>query len=190
MSISPLLISRRSTPRSTGLAVLATAAALGVSALAAACAPGDVADGTSEIRLPNWSEQTTLREGWLERRHDMLLPMMRQYDIDMWIVVNEEFHDDPMTEYIAPSRPYTGNRDIFVFVDTGEGLRRVAITGYSEVNLKRFFERLVCCPELCIAQSRAHAHQDDRLFVITQVDADLLESTRRDKGRDGVADRA
>ena len=140
MSISPLLISRRSTPRSTGLAVLATAAALGVSALAAACAPGDVADGTSEIRLPNSSEQTTLREGWLERRHDMLLPMMRQYDIDMWIVVNEEFHDDPMTEYIAPSRPYTGNRDIFVFVDTGEGLRRVAITGYSEVNLKRFFE--------------------------------------------------
>jgi len=54
--------------------------------------------------------------------------------------VNEEFHDDPLTEYIAPPRPYTGNRDIFVFVDTGEELRSVAITGYSEVNLKRFFE--------------------------------------------------
>ncbi len=112
-------------------------------ALTAACAPADApraADAAFEFDLPNWSEQVTLREGWLERRHEMLLPMMRQYDIDMWITVNEEFHDDPLTEYIAPPRPYTGNRDIFVFVDTGEELRSVAITGYSEVNLKRFFE--------------------------------------------------
>ncbi|HIN52617.1 MAG TPA: hypothetical protein EYM78_18230, partial [Gemmatimonadetes bacterium] len=112
-------------------------------ALTAACAPADApraADAAFEFDLPNWSEQVTLREGWLERLHEMLLPMMRQYDIDMWITVNEEFHDDPLTEYIAPPRPYTGNRDIFVFVDTGEELRSVAITGYSEVNLKRFFE--------------------------------------------------
>ncbi len=116
--------------------------ALGFASLATACAPGDAADGDAsyEFDLPNWSEQVTLREGWLERRHEMLLPMMRQYDVDMWIVVNEEFHDDPLTEYIAPPRPYTGNRDMFVFVDTGEGLRSVAITGFSEVNLKRFFE--------------------------------------------------
>ncbi len=94
----------------------------------------------AEVHLPSWSEQVALRARWLERRHEMLLPMMRQYDIDMWIVVNEEFHDDPLTEYIAPARPYTGNRDTFVFVDTGSRLRRVAITGYSEVNLKHYFE--------------------------------------------------
>ena len=113
---------------------------LGCAPLVIGCNETGSADAFSEIRLPTWSEQTTLREAWLERRHEMLLPMMRQYDVDMWIVVNEEFHDDPLTEYIAPSRPYTGNRDVFVFVDTGERLRRVAITGYSEVNLKRFFE--------------------------------------------------
>jgi hypothetical protein len=56
-------------------------------------------------------------------------------------VVNEEFHDDPLTAYVAPPRPYAGNRDFFVFVDTGaDGLKRIAITGYSEDNLKRFFE--------------------------------------------------
>lgn len=71
----------------------------------------------------------------------MLLDMMRRHDVQMWIVVNEEFHDDPLTPFIAPPRPYTGNRDFFIFVDTGgPALRRVAVTGYSEDNLKRFFE--------------------------------------------------
>ena len=81
--------------------------ALGV-VLGSACAPADgpsPADAAFDFDLPNWSEQVTLRGAWLERRHEMLLPMMRQYDIDMWIVVNEEFHDDPLTEYIAPPRP-------------------------------------------------------------------------------------
>lgn len=94
-----------------------------------------------EPKLLNWSEQIAMREQWLEKRHQMILPMMRSQGIDMWIVVNEEFHDDPLTQYIAPPRPYAGNRDVFVFVDTGaKGLRKLALTGYSEENLKRFFE--------------------------------------------------
>ncbi|MGQ0646878.1 MAG: M24 family metallopeptidase [Gemmatimonadaceae bacterium] len=91
--------------------------------------------------LPTWSEQIAIREIWLGKRHEMLLDMMRRHDVQMWIVVNEEFHDDPLTQYIAPPRPYTGNRDFFIFVDTGgPGLKKVAVTGYSEDNLKRFFE--------------------------------------------------
>jgi Xaa-Pro aminopeptidase len=82
-----------------------------------------------------------LRDVWLAKRHEMLLPMMRRHGVDMWIVVNEEFHDDPLTEYVAPARPYTGRRDIFVFVDAGDaGLRKVAATGYWEENVARFFE--------------------------------------------------
>jgi Xaa-Pro aminopeptidase len=82
-----------------------------------------------------------VRDEWLRKRHDMLLPMMRRHGIDMWIVVNEEFHDDPLTEYVAPARPYTGRRDIFVFVDAGaDGLRKVAATGYWEETVARFFE--------------------------------------------------
>ncbi len=88
-----------------------------------------------------WSQQLTVREQWLVKRHEMILPMMRAHGIDMWIVVNEEFHDDPLTQYIAPPRPYAGGRDYFVFVDTGDkGLRKIAITGFSEENLKKFFE--------------------------------------------------
>src|ERR1044071_8818383 len=94
----------------------------------------------SQTALPTWSEQIAIREGWLVKRHQMLLPMMRKHGVDMWIIVNEEFHDDPLTQLIPPPRPYTGNRDIFVFVDAGSRLRAVALTGYAEENLKRFFE--------------------------------------------------
>jgi Xaa-Pro dipeptidase len=92
-------------------------------------------------RLLPWSQQIAVREGWLEKRRALLLDMMRRHNVNMWIVVNEEFHDDPLTEYVAPPRPYTGNRDIFVFVDNGEkGLKCIAITGYSQESVSRFFE--------------------------------------------------
>jgi Xaa-Pro dipeptidase len=108
-----------------------------------ACAPAGTENETipAEFGLLDWSDQMAVRDGWLATRHDMLLPMMRRHGIDMWIVVNEEFHDDPLTEYIAPARPYTGRRDVFVFLDAGdEGLRKVAATGYWEETVARFFE--------------------------------------------------
>ncbi len=94
-----------------------------------------------EPKLLPWSQQIAVREQWLEKRHQLILPMMRRHGIGMWIVVNEEFHDDPLTQYIAPPRPYAGNRDIFVFIDAGDkGLRKVAITGFAEESLRKFFE--------------------------------------------------
>lgn len=91
--------------------------------------------------LLSWSKQIEVREAWLHKRHQMLLEILRRHEIDMWMVVNEEFHDDPVTQYIAPPRPYTGRRDIFVFIDAGDqGLRKIAITGYSEEALQRYFE--------------------------------------------------
>ena len=89
-------------------------------------------------------EQQTVREGWLKKRLDtMLLPMMRQQKIDMWIVVNEEFHADPVTAYIAPPLPYVGRRDFFIFADRGgDRLDRLAVVRYPEEHLKYFFEIL------------------------------------------------
>ncbi len=96
---------------------------------------------SSEPELLPWSKQIEVREGWLPKRHQMLLDMMRRRGIEMWLVVNEEFHDDPIVPTIAPPRVYTGNRDIFVFIDTGgTSLRKVAITGYAEETVQRFFE--------------------------------------------------
>lgn len=92
-------------------------------------------------RLLSATEQMSVRDDWLAQRHELLLPMMRQREIDWWIVVSEEFHPDPLVSHVAPARPYAGNRDLFLFIDTGnEGLRRVAITGYASESVRRFFE--------------------------------------------------
>jgi Xaa-Pro aminopeptidase len=95
-------------------------------------------------KLLSVREQQALRESWLKKRLDtMLLPMMRQQKIDMWIVVNEEFHSDPVTAYIAPPLPYDGRRDFFIFADRGgDKLDRIALVRYSEEHLKYFFEVL------------------------------------------------
>jgi Xaa-Pro aminopeptidase len=87
------------------------------------------------------TRQLALREQWLAARHALLLDMMRRHEVSMWIVVNEEFHDDPLTAWVAPPRPYAGGRDFFVFVDAGgEGLKRIAVTGYWEETVARVFE--------------------------------------------------
>lgn len=93
-------------------------------------------------KLLSVKEQQTVREAWLQKRLDtLLLPMMRQQKIDMWIVVNEEFHPDPVTAHIAPPLPYQGRRDFFIFSDRGgDKLDRIALVRYAEEHLKRFFE--------------------------------------------------
>ncbi|HEX7331209.1 MAG TPA: M24 family metallopeptidase [Pyrinomonadaceae bacterium] len=95
-------------------------------------------------KLLSVREQQAVREAWLRKRLDtMLLPIMRQQKIDMWIVTNEEFHADPVTEYIAPPLPYVGRRDFFIFADRGgDKLDCLALVRYPEEALKRFFEVL------------------------------------------------
>ncbi len=95
-------------------------------------------------KLLSVREQQTVRESWLKKRLDtMLLPLMRQQKIDMWIVTNEEFHADTVTEYIAPPIPYDGRRDFFIFADRGgDKLDRIALVRYAEEHLKYFFEVL------------------------------------------------
>lgn len=116
------------------------ALALSLPVLSYAAAPPAKVPAYPAITLPTWSQQIAIRESWLVKRHTMILDMMRRHNVDMWVIVNEEFHNDPLTEYIAPPRPYTGNRDIFIFIDTGTELRKIAVTGYAEESVKKFFE--------------------------------------------------
>jgi Xaa-Pro dipeptidase len=111
-------------------------------ALFAATPSGPVAAETPlPFGLLGWDEQLEVREGWLEVRHEMVLPLLRRHGLGAWIVVNEEFHEDPLAAYVAPPRPYVGNRDVFAFFDAGaEGLKKLAVTGYAEESVERFFE--------------------------------------------------
>ena len=91
-------------------------------------------------KLLSQRAQMDVREGWLKKRFDtLLLPMMRRNRIDIWIVVNEEFHSDPVTEHIVPPIPIVGRRDFFVFIDRGGKLERYAVVRYLEERLKNHY---------------------------------------------------
>ena len=69
--------------------------------------------------------------------------MMKRHGIEMWIVVNEEFHNDPATPHITPMIPIVGRRDVFVFIDQGERIERVALVRYAEERLKNHYRMLL-----------------------------------------------
>ena len=91
-------------------------------------------------KLLSVREQMDVREAWLKKRFDtLLLPMMKRHGIDVWIVVNEEFHSDPVTEHIVPPIPIVGRRDLFIFIDRGGKLERYAVVRYLEERLKNHY---------------------------------------------------
>jgi Xaa-Pro dipeptidase len=94
-------------------------------------------------RLLTVREQYDLRLQWLAERHARLLPMMRAHGLGMWIVVNEEFHDDPLMWLVAPPLTYVSRRDVLVFIDGGPaGLLRYSNYWRPTADYARFFTPL------------------------------------------------
>jgi Xaa-Pro dipeptidase len=138
-------------------------AILSLACLSAGCAAGPPSSGTAPAsfekrpdgtvvffdgrtvppnpRLLGIREQYELRAKWIGEKHAALLDMMRKHGISMWIIVNEEFHDDPVTAYVAPPLNYVGRRDIHAFVDAGDqGLRKFSNLRRPDIQHQRLFE--------------------------------------------------
>lgn len=95
-------------------------------------------------KLLSQRAQADVREQWLKKRlGSLLLPMMKRHGIEMWIVVNEEFHSDPVTPHITPMIPIVGRRDLFIFIDQGERIERVALVRYDEERIKYHYRMLM-----------------------------------------------
>jgi Xaa-Pro dipeptidase len=91
-------------------------------------------------KLLTQREQMDIREKWLRKRlGSVLLPMMKRHGVEMWIVVNEEFNSDPVTPHITPPIPIVGRRDIFLFIDRGERIERIAMVRYDEERLRNHY---------------------------------------------------
>lgn len=91
-------------------------------------------------KLLDQRQQMDVREQWLMKRlGSLLLPMMKRHGIEMWLVVNEEFNSDPVTEHIVPPIPIVGRRDVFVFVDQGQRIERIAMLRYDEERLRNHY---------------------------------------------------
>ena len=87
--------------------------------------------------------QYDLRLDWLEQKHALLLGQMREHNIEMWIVVSEEFHADAVTQYVAPPLHYTRRRDVMVFLDAEEdGLASYSDYWRPTEDYRRFFQPL------------------------------------------------
>ena len=116
-------------------------AAMATAALLASCTPAGAPPGTDDDRprvssepvelfdgrvIPGMPEllgmraQYELRLEWLAEKRALLLDQMRTHGIEMWIVVSEEFHQDPALYYVAPPLQYARRRDVMVFVDGGD----------------------------------------------------------------------
>jgi Xaa-Pro aminopeptidase len=71
-----------------------------------------------------WERMNQIRQ----EKFDLVLPeVMRENNVDMWITVNREGFDDPLTEDFG--KGYVGSYGYYVFTDRGEGRIERAILG-------------------------------------------------------------
>ena len=71
-----------------------------------------------------WERMNQIRQD----KFDLVLPeVMRENGVDMWITVNREGFDDPLTEDFG--KGYTGSYGYYIFTDRGDGRIERAILG-------------------------------------------------------------
>ncbi len=79
-------------------------------------------------------EQAAVYDGWLSARLNKLLPeLMRREKIDMWLVICEEYNEDPVYLSLVPFASLSARRlSVLVFYDRGgdKGIERFAVSRY------------------------------------------------------------
>jgi hypothetical protein len=78
-----------------------------------------------DLGVPGERERYRLRRDiTVKKVNTLLLPAMRAQDIDMWIVLDREYHPDPLSVDIGGEY---GVRNAAIFFDTGERLEKIYI---------------------------------------------------------------
>ena len=79
-------------------------------------------------------ERAEVRDAWLERRLDTVVPMlMQRTGVDMWVLVAREYNEDPVVRTMLPATWLNARRrTILVFHDRGgeQGVERLAVARY------------------------------------------------------------
>jgi hypothetical protein len=111
------------------LYTIATIAALAVPA----------GSGAQERPFGTLREQAATQQEWLRIRLERVLPrLMREHDVQMWIMPNREYNEDPVFfSMVSPTTLAARRRTIYVFHDRGAdaGVERIAIGGTSQGGL-------------------------------------------------------
>jgi Xaa-Pro aminopeptidase len=84
-------------------------------------------------------EQADVRQEWLRLRLERVLPrLMREHEVQMWIIPVREYNEDPVFHSIvSPTTHAARRRTIYIFHDHGgeRGVERIAIGGTSQGGL-------------------------------------------------------
>jgi Xaa-Pro aminopeptidase len=89
--------------------------------------------------LPDLRTQASIEQEWLKMRLERILPMlMRENNVEMWIIPMREYNEDPVfSSLVSPTAFSARRRTIFVFFDRGpeKGVERLAVGGGSQGGL-------------------------------------------------------
>jgi Xaa-Pro aminopeptidase len=92
------------------------------------------ASGHDTPAVLSLKEQASLYDGWLKERLNTLLPeLMRREKIDLWLVICEEYNEDPVYLSLVPFASLSARRlTMLVFHDRGgdKGVERFAVSRY------------------------------------------------------------
>jgi len=84
-------------------------------------------------------EQAQLQQLWLQQRLETVLPqLMREQNIEMWVVAMREYNEDPVFPALVSATTFAARRrTIYIFYDRGptEGVERLALGGSSQGGL-------------------------------------------------------
>ena len=112
--------------RRSSLAILAVVAVL------SCLAPAVSGHGTPAVM--SLKEQAAVCDGWLASRLSALLPeLMRREKIDMWLVICEEYNEDPVYLSLVPFASLSARRlTMLVMFDRGEdkGIEKFSVNRY------------------------------------------------------------
>lgn len=78
-------------------------------------------------------EQAAVIDRILHERLDTLVPaLMREHEIDMWVIIGREYNEDPVLRTMLPSNWLNARRrTILLFHDTGDSVDRLAVARYA-----------------------------------------------------------
>src|SRR3990172_10616972 len=95
------------------------------------------APALAQDRVPailSMKERAETIDRWLEIRFETVLPrLMRNENVDMWVIIAREYNEDPVIETMLPATWLAARRrTILVFFDRGEaaGVERLAVARY------------------------------------------------------------
>lgn len=90
-------------------------------------------------------ERAALVNGWLEWRLDNIVPMvMRREGIDLWLVINREYNEDPVYMSMVSEPAMNARRlSILIFHDSGpDGFKKLTANWHGTGSAGRFYEAI------------------------------------------------